>query len=102
MDRFYNIGGSFRNLLKELDLILVGDECSLVDAVATDQQLIVQGKSEISQAKPFFQREIQSLQRGLRKYYTGIILIMHKYLDLILYENTDHIANLAVTNKCCT
>lgn len=52
------------NLLKKLDLILVGDECSLVDAIAADQQLIVQGKCEISQAQLLIQREIQSLHGG--------------------------------------
>lgn len=34
-----------------LDLILVGDECRLVDSISTDQQLIVQCQSEVDQAE---------------------------------------------------
>lgn len=47
--------------LEELDLVLVRDESGLVDAVAADQQLIVQGQGELRQTDPLFQGEVQSL-----------------------------------------
>lgn len=50
-----------RDLLQVLDLVLVGDERRLVDAVAADQQLVVQGQSQVGQTQALFQREVQSL-----------------------------------------
>lgn len=51
------------NLLQVLDLVLVGDECRLVDAVTTDQQLVVQSKSQVCQTETLLQGEVQSLDR---------------------------------------
>lgn len=50
-----------RDLLQVLDLVFVGDERRLVDAVAADQQLIVQCQSQVGQTQALFQREVQSL-----------------------------------------
>ena len=48
--------------LKEVDLVLVGDEGGLVDAIAADQQLVVQRQGELGQAQSLVQREVQSLE----------------------------------------
>lgn len=45
-----------------LDLVFVGDERRLVDAVPADQQLVVQSQSQFSQTETLLQREVQSLQ----------------------------------------
>lgn len=56
-----------------LDLILVGDQCCLVDAVPTDQELIVQGQSQLCQTETLVQRKVQSLQENIRGAYFGNI-----------------------------
>jgi len=61
--------GCRKNLLEELDLVLVGDEGSLVDAVAADQQLVVQGQSKLSQTDPLLQREVQRLDGTHKQTY---------------------------------
>lgn len=53
-----------------LDLVLVGDERRLVDAIPADQQLVVQSQSQVCQAQTLLQREVQSLQGEQQK--TGL------------------------------
>lgn len=57
-----------KNLLQVLDLVLVGDERRLVDAIPTDQQLVVQSQSQVCQAEMLLQREVQSLQHRRGKH----------------------------------
>ena len=51
-----------KDSLEELDLVLVRDESGLVDAVAADQQLIVQGQGELRQTDSLLQGKVQSLE----------------------------------------
>lgn len=50
-----------------LDLVLVGDERRLVDAVPADQQLVVQSQSQVCQTETLLQREVQSLKGDHQK-----------------------------------
>lgn len=50
-----------------LDLVLVGDERRLVDAVPAHQQLVVQSQSQVGQTETLLQREVQGLRGGDNK-----------------------------------
>ena len=53
-----------------LDLILVGDECCLVDAVPADEQLVVQSQGQVRQTETLLQGEVQGL-RGRKGFTTS-------------------------------
>lgn len=71
---------SCENLLQLLDLILVGDERRLVDAIPADQQLVVQSQSQVCQTETLLQREVQSLQGEHQK--------LKHYLPQLLRERS--------------
>ena len=61
----FGTGGSIKDLLQELDFVLVGDEGGLVDPIPTDQQLVIESQGQLGQTDLLVQREVQRLrERG--------------------------------------